>query len=53
MQNFLMQLGHILYPKASDQEIMDTINELKKAHPKEDEQMLALGVVEHFINGEK
>lgn len=51
MQDFLFQLGKILYPEASDQEINETIQELRQAAPDQDDQMLALGVIDHFVNG--
>lgn len=53
MQDFLFQLGKILYPEASDQDINETIQELKQAHPDLDDQMLALGVIDHFVSGGK
>lgn len=51
MQDFLFQLGKILYPEASDQDINEAIQELKQAHPDQDDQMIALGVIDHFVSG--
>lgn len=53
MTNFLYELGKLLYPQASDQEINSAIQELKRAHPRDDEQTIALGVIDHFISGGK
>lgn len=53
MQDFLYQLGKILYPEASDQNINETIQELRQAHPDQDDEMLALGVIQYFVSGGK
>lgn len=53
MKDFLFQLGKLLYPEVSDQEINETIQELHQAHPDMDDQMIALGVIDHFISGGK
>jgi hypothetical protein len=51
MQDFLFQLGKILYPEASDQDINESIQEIKQQMPDQDDQMIALGVIQHFVSG--
>lgn len=51
MQDFLYHLGKTLYPEATDQDIQETIQELRQTHPDMDDEMIALGVIEHFVSG--
>lgn len=53
MSDFLHKVGKILYPQASDQEIMQAINQIKQTHPKETDENIVLSVLVDFVQSKR
>lgn len=49
MQDFLYHLGKMLYPELPDEELMDNLDELRAAHPDQDDEILALALVQDYM----
>lgn len=53
MQDFIQQAARLLYPQMSEQQIMKAINQVKQDAPNEPDEVIVLGMIDDFVNGEE
>lgn len=51
--NFLIEVGRILYPEMSDQDIQGTIQEIRRENPDVTDEDIVLGVLQYFMTEDR
>lgn len=53
MKDFIEQVARLLYPQMSEQQIAKAIQQVKQESAGQPDEIIVLGMIDDFVNGEE
>lgn len=53
MKDFIQQAARLLYPQMSEQQIAKAIQQVKQESAGQPDEVIVLGMIDDFVNGEE